>query len=129
MKKLLYTTFLASTILSSCSGTFGFRGVYAQHWNVDAQKEYILTSNTSRNHKFDLINTSTEDSSFKIYNPDRKLYQIIKKGEKAHFTDTAFNGIIIENTTSVNGNIQFYAYIQEKGYPAAPTVKISEVKK
>lgn len=56
MKKLLYTTFLASTILSSCSGTFGFRGVYAQHWNVDAQKEYILTSNTSRNHKLDYLN-------------------------------------------------------------------------
>ncbi|KUG11449.1 hypothetical protein BEI02_00800 [Elizabethkingia sp. HvH-WGS333] len=129
MKKLLYTTFLASIILSSCSGTFGFRGVYAQLWNVDAQKEYIMTSNTSRNHKFDLINTSTEDSTFKIYTPDRKLYQIIKKGEKAHFTDIPFNGIIIENTTSVNGNIQFYAYIQEKGYLTAPTVKISEIKK
>ncbi|MDV3863714.1 hypothetical protein CMU00_00300 [Elizabethkingia anophelis] len=126
MKKLLYTTFLASTILSSCSGTFGFRGVYAQLWNIDGQKEYILTSNTSRNHKFDLINTSTEDSAFKIYTSDRKLYQIIKKGEKARFTDMPFNGIIIENTTSVNGNIQFYAYIQEKGYP---TVKISEIKK
>ncbi|MHC6198089.1 hypothetical protein [Elizabethkingia miricola] len=129
MKKLLYTTFLASTILSSCSGAFGFRGVYAQLWNVDAQKEYIMTSNTSRNHKFDLINTSTEDSSFKIYTPDHKLYQIIKKGEKAHFTDTPFNGIIIENTSSVNGNVQFYAYIQEKGYLTAPTVKISEIKK
>ena len=129
MKKLLYTTFLASTILSSCSGTFGFRGVYAQLWNIDAQKEYILTSNTSRNHKFDLINTSTENSTFKIYTPDRKLYQIIKKGEKARFTDMPFNGIIIENTTSVNGNVQFYAYIQEKGSLTAPTVKISEVKK
>lgn len=129
MKKLLYTTFLASTILSSCSGTFGFRGVYAQLWNIDGQKEYILTSNTSRNHKFDLINTSTEDSAFKIYTSDRKLYQIIKKGEKARFTDMPFNGIIIENTTSVNGNIQFYAYIQEKGYPTAPTVKILEIKK
>jgi hypothetical protein len=72
-----------------------------------------MTSNTSRNHKFDLINTSTEDSTFKIYTPDRKLYQIIK-GEKARFTDTPFNGIIIENTSSVNGNIQFYAYIRKK---------------
>ncbi|AQX08786.1 hypothetical protein [Elizabethkingia ursingii] len=129
MKKLLYTTFLASTVLSSCSGTFGFRGVYAQLWNIDSQKEYILTSNTSRNHKFDLINTSTEDSTFKIYTSDRKLYQIIKKGEKARFNDTSFNGIIIENTTSVNGNVQFYAYIQEKGYTTSPTVKISEVKR
>ncbi|PUB35701.1 hypothetical protein C8J95_101378 [Elizabethkingia sp. YR214] len=129
MKKLLYTTFLASIILSSCSGTFGFRGVYAQLWNIDGQKEYILTSNTSRNHKFDLINTSTEDSTFKIYTSDHKLYQIIKKGEKACFMDTSFNGIIIENTTSVNGKVQFYAYIQEKGYLTAPTVKISEVKR
>lgn len=129
MKKLLYTTFLASTILSSCSGTFGFTGVYAQLWNIDAQKEYRLTSNTSRNHKFDLINTSTEDSTFKIYTPDRKLYQIIKKGEKACFTDMPFNRIIIENTTSVNGNVQFYAYIQEKRYLTAPKVKISEVKR
>ena len=128
MKKLLYTTFLTSIILSSCSGAFGFRGVYAQLWGIDGQKEYILTSSTSRNHKFDLINTSSEDSSFKIYTPDRKLYQIIKKGERARFKDTSFNGIIIENTSSVNGSVQFYAYIQEKGYLTAPTVKISEVK-
>ena len=61
---------------------FWFQGVYAQLWNIDSQKEYILTSNTSRNHKFDLINTSTEDSTFKIYTSDRKLYQIIKKVKK-----------------------------------------------
>ncbi|MGK4880167.1 hypothetical protein [Elizabethkingia anophelis] len=129
MKKLFYTTFLASTILSSCSGTFGIRGVYAQLWNIDAHKKYSLSSNSSRNHNFDLINTSTEDSSFKIYTPDRKLYQTIRKGEKAHFKYTSFNGIIIENMTSVNGNIQFYVYIQEKGYLTAPKVKISEVNK